>query len=151
MTGVQTCALPIYFELATDILPEDLDKVREALADGCNPRDCKLVLAETITSLYHSPEDTAEAGQFFRQAFTEKAVPEQARILEAVLESGTLFDCIRPLVNAGIVESGAQFRRLVAQGGVQKNGIRVEKLEEPVKSGDVLKVGKRRFVRIRLC
>ena len=140
-----------YFELATDILPEDLDKVREALADGCNPRDCKLVLAETITSLYHSPEDTAEAGQFFRQAFTEKAVPEQARILEAVLESGTLFDCIRPLVNAGIVESGAQFRRLVAQGGVQKNGIRVEKLEEPVKSGDVLKVGKRRFVRIRLC
>ena len=78
-------------------------------------------------------------------------MPEQARILEAVLESGTLFDCIRPLVNAGIVESGAQFRRLVAQGGVQKNGIRVEKLEEPVKSGDVLKVGKRQFVRIRLC
>ena len=57
-----------YFELATDILPEDLDKIKEALADGCNPRDCKLVLAKTITSLYHSPEDTAEAENFFREA-----------------------------------------------------------------------------------
>lgn len=140
-----------YFELATDILPEELDKVKEALADGCNPRDCKLVLARTITALYHSPENTAEAEQFFRQAFTKKEVPDQAQILEVVLESGTLFDCIRPLVNAGIVESGAQFRRLIAQGGVQKNGVRVERPEEPVKSGDVLRVGKRRFVQVKMC
>ena len=54
-----------YFELATDILPEDLDKIKESLADGCNPRDCKLVLAKTITSLYHSAEETAEAEIFF--------------------------------------------------------------------------------------
>ena len=140
-----------YFELATDILPEELDKVKEDLADGCNPRDCKLVLARTITALYHSPENTAEAEQFFRQAFTKKEVPDQAQILEVVLESGTLFDCIRPLVNAGIVESGAQFRRLIAQGGVQKNGVRVERPEEPVKSGDVLRVGKRRFVQVKMC
>ena len=140
-----------YFELATDILPEDLDKIKEALADGCNPRDCKLVLAKTITSLYHSPEDTAEAENFFREAFTDRKVPDQAEILEAVLESGTLFDCVRPLVNAGIVESGAQFRRLIAQGGVQKNGVRVNQLEEPVQSGDVLKVGKRRFVQVKMC
>ena len=30
-----------YFELATDILPEELDSIREELADGCNPRDVK--------------------------------------------------------------------------------------------------------------
>ena len=105
----------------------------------------------TITSLYHSPEDTAEAENFFREAFTDRKVPDQAEILEAVLESGTLFDCVRPLVNAGIVESGAQFRRLIAQGGVQKNGVRVNQLEEPVQSGDVLKVGKRRFVQVKMC
>ncbi len=140
-----------YFELATDIQPEELDKVKEALADGCNPRDCKLALAEMITSLYHSAEETAEAGKFFREAFTNKAVPEQAEILEVVLESGTLLDCIRPLVNAGITGSGAQFRRLVAQGGIQKNGVRVESVEEKVQTDDVLKVGKRRFVRIKMC
>ena len=67
-----------------------------------------------------------------------------------VLESGTLLDCVRPLTNAGIVASGAQFRRLIAQGGVQKNGVRVESVEEKVQTDDVLKVGKRRFVRIRM-
>lgn len=140
-----------YFELATDIQPEALDKVKEALADGCNPRDCKLELAGMITALYHTEAETAEAEQFFREAFTNKAVPEQAETLEAVLESGTLLDCIRPLANAGIIASGAEFRRLIAQGGVQKNGSRVEGVEEKVKTGDVLKIGKRRFVRIKMC
>ncbi len=140
-----------YFELATDIQPEELDKVKESLADGCNPRDCKLELAGMITALYHTEEETSEAKRFFREAFTNKAVPEQAQTLEAVLVSGTLMDCIRPLANAGIIESGAQFRRLIAQGGVQKNGIRVERVEEKIQNDDVLKVGKRRFVRIKMC
>lgn len=139
-----------YFELATDILPEELDKIREALADGCNPRDCKLLLARSITALYHSKQETGEAEKFFREAFTNKAVPEHVDVVQVVMEKGTLQDCIRPLVNAGVVESGAQFRRLILQGGVCRNGIRVEALEEPVKTGDVLKVGKRGFVRVEM-
>ena len=34
-----------YFELATDILPDELDKIKEALKGGENPRDCKMLLA----------------------------------------------------------------------------------------------------------
>jgi len=140
-----------YFELATDILPEELDKVKERLADGCNPRDCKLLLAKEITALYHSAEETEEAERFFTQAFTKREVPRQADGLSVVLERGTLYDCVRPLVNAGLVGSGAEFRRLISQGGVQKNGVRVEALEEAVQTGDILKVGKRKFVRVEMC
>ena len=140
-----------YFELATDIAPEELDKIKERLADGCNPRDCKLILAGMITSLYHTREETEAAECFFREAFTNKAVPEQAQVLEVVLESGTVHDCVRPLIQAGLVESGSQFRRLVSQGGVQKNGVRVENMEENIQTDDVLKIGKRRFVRIKMC
>lgn len=140
-----------YFELATDILPEELDKVKEQMADGCNPKDCKVLLAKSITRLYHSEEETADAEQFFREAFTNKAVPELVDVLQVVLESGTLYDCVRPLVNAGMVSSGAQFRRLLSQGGVKKNGEQVDTLEEPVQTGDVLKVGKRNFVRVEMC
>ena len=68
-----------------------------------------------------------------------------------VLESGTVHDCVRPLIQAGLVESGSQFRRLVSQGGVQKNGVRVENMEENIQTDDVLKIGKRRFVRIKMC
>lgn len=140
-----------YFELTTDIQPEELDKIKEQLADGRNPRDYKMVLARTVTLLYHSAEETEEAEKFFKEAFTNKAVPEQVDTLDVVLESGTLFDCIHPLISAGIVKSGGEFRRLIAQGGVQKNGVRVEALEENAQTGDVLKVGKRKFVRIEMC
>lgn len=137
-----------YFELATDILPEELDRVKEELADGGNPRDAKLLLARTVTALYHSEEDTQAAENFFAEAFTNRQVPEDVDILQVILEKGNLLDCVRPLVNGGYVGSGAEFRRLVAQGGVQKNGERVQEMTETVRSGDVLKVGKRKFVRV---
>lgn len=137
-----------YFELATDILPEDLDKVKEQLADGGNPRDAKLLLARTITALYHAEDEVEEAESFFREAFTNRRVPEAVDTLQVIMEKENLLDCIRPLVNGGYVASGAEFRRLVSQGGVQKNGERVNHIEEKIRTGDVLKVGKRKFVRI---
>lgn len=137
-----------YFELATDIRPEELDKVKEELADGGNPRDAKLLLARTITALYNGEEETESAENFFREAFTKRSVPEDVDTLQIIPEKGNLLDCVRPLVNGGYVGSGAEFRRLVAQGGVQRNGERVESMEEKIKTGDVLKVGKRKFVRI---
>lgn len=139
-----------YFELATDILPEELDVIKEKLENGCNPRDCKLQLAHTITSLYHSEQETADAEQFFAEAFTNKAIPEKVDSLQIIVEQGNLFDCIRPLVQAGLISSGGEFRRLIAQGGLQKNGERVSSLDEKVQSGDVLRVGKKKFVRLEL-
>lgn len=137
-----------YFELATDIRPEELDKVKEELADGGNPRDAKLLLARTITALYNGEEETESAENFFREAFTRRSIPEDVDTLQIIPEKGNLLDCVRPLISGGYVGSGAEFRRLVAQGGVQKNGERVENMEEKIKTGDVLKVGKRKFVRI---
>lgn len=139
-----------YFELATDIQPEELDKVKEELADGGNPRDVKLLLARIITALYNGEEEAEAAQKFFREAFTDRLVPEDADTLQVIMEKGNLLDCVRPLVNGGYVGSGAEFRRIVAQGGVQKNGERVKDMEEKIQTGDVLKVGKRRFVRIRI-
>lgn len=139
-----------YFELATDILPEELDKVKERLADGCNPKDSKLLLANTITALYHTAEETADAARFFETAFTKKAIPENIDSIQVVVDRNNLFDCIQPLVREGVVCSGSELRRLIAQGGLQKNGERVNNLEESIQNGDVLRVGKKKFVRLEL-
>lgn len=139
-----------YFELATDIQPEQLDQVKEELADGGNPRDAKLLLAKTITRLYHSAEETEGAEGFFLEAFTRRQVPDDVDVLPVVMEMGKLLDCIRPLINAGIVSSGAEFRRMLAQGGIQKNGMRVGSVEEVIQTGDVLRIGKRKFVKIEM-
>ena len=139
-----------YFELATDILPEDLDQIKEQLADGCNPKDCKLLLAHTITALYHTEEETADAEKFFEEAFTKKMIPDDIDSIQIVLDRNNLYDCIQPLVRSGVIASGSELRRLIAQGGLQKNGVRVAALEETIQNGDVLRVGKKKFVRLEL-
>ncbi|MCI9320131.1 MAG: tyrosine--tRNA ligase [Lachnospiraceae bacterium] len=139
-----------YFELVTDILPEDLDGIKEELQNGCNPRDVKLRLAETVTSLYHSIEETQEAKEFFIQAFSKKETPDQVDILPMHHSQGKLSEYIQALAAAGCASSGSEIRRLVAQGGVRKNGIRVENVDDIIKSGDVLKIGKRKFIKFEI-
>ncbi len=104
-----------YFELVTDILPEDLDGIKEELQNGCNPRDVKLRLAETVTSLYHSIEETQEAKEFFIQAFSKKETPDQVDILPMHHSQGKLSEYIQALAAAGCASSGSEIRRLVAQ------------------------------------
>lgn len=139
-----------YFELATDILPQELEKIKEELADGCNPRDMKLRLAADVTNLYHSGEEAEDARRFYEEAFARKAVPEKADGLQVVMERGNLYDVIPALLRDKLIESGSGFRRLLAQGGISLNGERAGNLEIRINTGDVLKIGKKRFVRLEL-
>lgn len=137
-----------YFELTTDILPEELDQIRKELESGRNPRDIKMQLAEMVTSLYHTSAETQEAKEFFIQAFSKKEIPDQVDTLSVPHGQGRLSEYIQLLVTAGYASSGSELRRMVAQGGVRKNGTRIDSVDDIVSSGDVLKIGKRRFVRI---
>jgi len=139
-----------YFELATDILPDDLDILKQKLAEGCNPRDIKLILARTITGLYHSEEDTAQAETFFMQAFSQKGIPDVLDTLPVVVLKGTLQDTITPLLHHEVIKSGSEFRRLLTQGGVTLNQEKVTDLDTQIHTGDVLKVGKKNFFKLEL-
>ena len=45
---------------------------------------------------------------------------------------------------------GEQLRRLVAQGGVRKNGVPVTSMEDSIENEDVLRIGKKKFVKLIL-
>ena len=139
-----------YFELTTDILPEELDEIKTALAAGQNPKESKLLLARTVTSLYHTPEETAAGERFFEEAFTKKEIPQEVESLEIVAQQRNLFDCLTPFVESGLVNSGSELRRLVAQGGVRKNGVPVTNMEDAIEDDDVLRIGKKKFVKLKL-
>lgn len=138
-----------YFELATDILPEELDEIREKLNSGCNPRDVKLILARTITGLYHTQEETVVAERFFTEAFTRKEIPQDVEVLQINAPKDVVLLQLAPvLVERGYVKSSNEFRRLIAQGGVQVNGKKAQNSDMPIKSGDVLRIGKKRFLKV---
>ena len=52
------------------------------------------------------------------------------------------------LVDAELVQSNAEARRMVQQGAVRINGERVEAFDVPVRAGDEVRVGRRRFLRV---
>lgn len=137
-----------YFELTTDILPEELDKIKAALAAGENPKEIKLLLARTVTSLYHTPEETAAGEKFFEEAFTKKETPEEVESLTISVKQKNLFDCLEPFAESGFISSKSEFRRLVMQGGVRKNGAVVNSMEDVIEDGDVIRIGKKKFVKL---
>ncbi|MEG1636715.1 MAG: tyrosine--tRNA ligase [Cellulosilyticaceae bacterium] len=137
-----------YFELATDEHPDRIDEIKEALDAGKNPRDVKYELAQIITGLYHSQEDVNEAMKYYEEAFSKKAIPDN--IPEMVIHSGQLVDIIPQLVEGGIISSSSEFRRLVQQGGVQNNGEKILDIKSPLAHEDVLKIGKKKFVKLMI-
>ena len=137
-----------YFELATDETPERLDHIREAMADGKNPRDIKLMLAETITRLYHGEAGAEKGKKFFEEAFQKKEAPEDIPELDIPMDCDTLSSILGILAAAGFAESKAACRRLIAQGGMRKNGEKVDNPDIPIANGDVLRLGKKEFLRL---
>jgi len=139
-----------YFELTTDITPDELNTIHNRLENGENPKYLKLDLARIITGLYHNPEETKAAEKYFEEAFSKKEIPQEIDTMEVATNQNNLFDTIRPLVEGGVVKSGSDMRRLLEQGGIQKNGTKINSLDEAIQTGDILKIGKKQFIKIRL-
>lgn len=137
-----------YFELATDVHPDDICKIKEKMADGENPKNIKLELAREITNLYHSVDETKAAEEFFVQAFTNKDIPDDIDELKIEEEAILLRDIIHNLVDMQLVASASELRRMIEQGGVRVNNEKIDSIGKIVKKSDVIRIGKKKFVRI---
>ncbi|MEK9197210.1 tyrosine--tRNA ligase [Ureibacillus sp. FSL E2-3493] len=138
-----------YFELATDEHPDEIEKIKNLLENGANPKDVKLKLAKIITSLYWGEEETKRAIAYFEAAFSKKDIPEN--IPELLIEIGaeTIKDIIPQLIEKGFIKSKSEFLRLMKQKGVQlnKEKINEDDLDRVLMNEEVLQIGKKRFIR----
>jgi tyrosyl-tRNA synthetase len=114
-------------------------------------RDAKRALARRLVGWLHSPEDAAAAERHFDRVHLERQAPEDLRDAFFHSEDGTLH---LPAVMAeefGI--SRSQARRLIDEGGVALDDSQIAPGEHDIDAtradGRVLKVGKRRFRRLR--
>ena len=141
-----------YFELATDEHPDRIDAIKIELEEGKNPRDVKFELARIITGLYHPEEEVEAAIKYYEAAFSKKAIPDdipEFDIDKELVEEGEvkLIQLVSRLVEEGYTSSNSEFRRMIQQKGVQLNQEEVMDLEQPIKAGDILKIGKKKFVK----
>lgn len=138
-----------YYELATDVHPDEIDQVRVQLEQGANPRDIKLELAKVITGLYHCEEDVRKAQEYFQQVFQKGGIPDEMPRINIPSDVTVLLDTVSLLLENHFIPSASEFRRLIAQGGVQINGDVVQDIRmELTQQDSVLKIGKKKFVKL---
>lgn len=144
-----------FMEFCTDLPPAEIKQVDAGLADGTvHPRDAKARLAREIVTVWHGRAAADDAEREFARVFVEKELPEQipdAPVGRDELTNGGM-RLTKMLVLAGLAESNSDARRLIAQGGVTVDGQRVNETDAVIDviDGLVLRVGRRRFARIRL-
>jgi tyrosyl-tRNA synthetase len=140
-----------YYELLTDITPDELQKLKTEMATGKkNPRDVKIDLAYQFVERFLSREAAEAAKKEFFEIFSNKGLPTD--IPEWV--TGSLNDIwiCKLLVDAGLSTSTSEAKRLVEGGGVERDGEKVtdSKLKLNLKTGQsfVLKAGKKKFAKV---
>lgn len=143
-----------YFELVTKVSVQEVRGLETLLREGkIHPRDLKMRLAREIVGIYHGPEEADKAQAEFVRMFQQKEAPDEmpeVYVGELRLPDGRI-ELVTLLVSTGFAASRGEARRLIEQGGVR---LRDEKVSDPlaavdVASGDILKVGKRKFARLK--
>ena len=141
--------MPQWFRLAAGATAQELADVEHGLDDGSlHPGDTKRRLARAIVDRYHGAEAAHGAEETFNTVFRSKGVPDDIPTVR--LESTDAVWLPALLCEAGLTRSNGEARRLIAQGAVKVNGVRVndETIDHAEVVDQVLQVGKRRFLRI---
>lgn len=137
-----------YFELATDIHPDEIQKIKESLSKNeINPRDMKMRLGREIVRLYYDEIEANLAEENFKTIFQKEQVPEDIPII--TIDSND--NIVSAIAKYGVISSNSEIRRLLIQGGVKLNGEKVVDFHNIVlKDNDVIKIGKSKFIKISI-
>ncbi|MCL6536373.1 MAG: tyrosine--tRNA ligase [Armatimonadetes bacterium] len=173
--SIPDALMPTYFEFCTEVPLDEVRGIVQGLAAGTvHPRDAKRRLARAIVELWHGPQAARDAEAAFDRVHVQKEAPDQmpevrVRVAPAGRDDlaggeggevvlgpedapGGRIRLMRLLVLSGLAESHNEARRLISQGGVAVDGIRVHDVHATVevRDGIVVQVGPRRFARLRL-
>ncbi len=138
-----------YYDLLSFRSADEIAKLKRECADGRNPRDAKVALAQEIVARFHSRAAADDALAEFEARFRQGALPDD--MPEIVLSAPPGGMPIAQLAKqAGIVDSTSEALRLIAQRGMKVDGDAVadKSLVIPAGRTVVVQAGKRRFARV---
>ncbi len=138
-----------YFELLSFRSVDEIDVLKREVDEGRNPRDVKFELAVEITTRFHDPGAAANAKAEFIARFQQGMQPEDIEDKTVRCREGSV-PVANLLKEAGLVSSTSEGIRMIKQGAVKIDGVRVEDQSLRLAAGSrhVFQVGKRRFARV---
>lgn len=136
-----------YFTLLSFRPMAEIDLMKQEVAAGRNPRDCKVLLGQEIVARFHS-ESAAEKA---REDFNHRAkggIPDE---IPEVRLSGAPMGIAALLKAANLVPSSSEANRNIDQNGVRIDGAVISDKTLKLNAGSyVVQVGKRRFAKVIL-
>ena len=136
-----------YYELLTDIPLEKIKTLKDQVESGkYHPKEAKKRLARYLVAQFHSEELAIKAEEEFERVFSKRQAPKEAPIFE--VKSGKLW---LPgfLRENGLVKSGSEARRLIAQKAIDLDQQPVKEENIILNPGEhILRIGKKRFIKL---
>ena len=100
---------------------------------------------------FHDETAARHASEEFRRVFTQHGVPDEIEAVRYAAEDGKAF-LPKLLVTLGLASSNSDAGRLIAQGGVRIDDVKVDPstrdIDVEAGATHVIKVGKRHFARV---
>lgn len=127
------------FEMLTAVPMEKLEEVEKRLKSGENPMVLKKELASEIVAELYGLENAKKAQEEFEKKFQEQKI-EEMEVPEIRAKS------VEDLISTGAVASKSEWKRLVSQGAIERDGEKIE-AEDDITPG-VYRIGKRKFLKI---
>ena len=140
-----------WFELLSFIPEKEIEVLKKQMEEGANPRDIKFLLAEELVDRFHSDGQGSKCKEAFLQRFQKGQIPEDISSLTVEID-GDSIPLPNLLKNSEMVSSTSEAMRLIKQGGVKIDSVKVEdpKLEIQKSSEALYQVGKRKFLQIKI-
>jgi tyrosyl-tRNA synthetase len=136
-----------YYELLSFQPMAEIEKFKQEIEGGRNPRDIKVLLAQEIVERFHSRQAAEDALTDFDHR-ARGGIPDE---IPEVAVSGAPLGIGQLLKQVNLCPSSSEALRMVEQGGVRMDGVTISDKGLKVDAGSfVLQVGKRKFARVTL-
>jgi tyrosyl-tRNA synthetase len=133
-----------YYELITDVPDEELAEFKKHLENNTvNPMALKKRLAREIVTQLYSAKEAQEAEDNFIKVVQKKELPDEIKDFK-INADATIG---RVLVEAGMATSRSEANRLIAQGAVSIDGVKIIDINQHIGKNVIIKAGKRRYLK----
>ncbi|WP_210402425.1 tyrosine--tRNA ligase [Nautilia sp. PV-1] len=136
-----------WYELLSDKSIEEINKLKEEVKNGLNPKIAKEALAIEIVDKFHGKGEGVKAKEHFDKVHKQGKIPDN--IPEFELDAQNIVDA---LVNTKLASSKSEARRHIKGGAVKINQEKISDQNIELKSGEeyILQIGKRKFAKVKV-
>ncbi len=139
-----------YYELLSDLSMAEISRLKQDMEAGkIHPKAVKVQLARELVTRFHDVDAANAAERNFEQVFKKHELPQEIPEKEIQTDDSAVW-LPRLLVQAKLVKSTSDGRRMITQNAVSVDGTKVTDInaEIPARGSALLQVGKRRICRV---